>query len=148
MEKYRRENNQLKYIRGLQMNFFKDSSLSEEYADSCEAILLWFCPDNREKWLSADNYLLWYETKFEDEIIWFEKQDPFVRNGYFPCEISFHFKSYVWRRKFNISYNRVHSVRCKLLFFLFILTVMHQPFNYHATEISSFWSNCFKQSYI
>ena len=49
MEKYRRENNQLKYIRGLQMNFFKDSSLSEEYADSCEAILLWFCPDNREK---------------------------------------------------------------------------------------------------
>ena len=45
-----------------------------------------------------------------------------MRNGYFPCEISFRFKSCVWQQDFNCSYNRVYSVRCKLLlFYLFSL---------------------------
>ena len=49
MEKYKRENNQLKCRHGLQMNHFKDSSLSLEYANWCEVILLWFCSDDYEK---------------------------------------------------------------------------------------------------
>ena len=67
MEKYKRENNQLKCRHGLQMNHFKDSSLSLEYANSCEVILLWFCSDDHEKWLSADNNLQEHQTKFNDK---------------------------------------------------------------------------------
>ena len=52
------ENNQLKYRYGLQMKYFKDSSLSLQYANFCEVVLLWFCLDDHEKWLSADNNLL------------------------------------------------------------------------------------------
>ena len=36
----------------------------------------------------------------------------------------------------------------QIVIVLFILTVMHRPLNYHAIEISSFYSNCFKESYI
>ena len=36
----------------------------------------------------------------------------------------------------------------QIVIVLFILIVMHQPFNYHAIEISSSYSNCFKESYI
>ena len=64
-----RENNQLKCRHGLQMNHFKDSSLSLECANSREVILLWFCSDDHENWLSADNYLLEYQTKFNDKNI-------------------------------------------------------------------------------
>ena len=81
MEKYKRENNQPKHRHGLQMNHYKDSSLSSEYANSCEVILLWFCSDDHENWLSADNHLLEYQTKFNDKNIWFK--------NCFPCEISF-----------------------------------------------------------
>ena len=69
MEKCKRENNQPKYRYGLQMNHYKDSSLSLEYANSCEVILLWFCSDDHENWLSADNHLLEYQTKFNDKNI-------------------------------------------------------------------------------
>ena len=69
MEKYKRENNRPKHRHGLQMNHYKDSSLSLEYANSCEVILLWFCSDDHENWLSADNHLLEYQTKFNDKNI-------------------------------------------------------------------------------
>ena len=36
----------------------------------------------------------------------------------------------------------------QIVIVLFILIVMHRPFNYHAIEISSSYSNCFKESYI
>ena len=48
----------------------------------------WFCPGDHKKWPPADTNLLGSQTKLIDKNIWFEKQDPFVRNGYFPCEIS------------------------------------------------------------
>ena len=51
------------------MNHFKDPSLSLECANLREVILLWFCSDDHEKWLSADNYLLEYQTKFNDKNI-------------------------------------------------------------------------------
>ena len=35
-----------------------------------------------------------------------------------------------------------------MVFVLLILTVKPQPLNYHAIEISSSYSNCFKESYI
>ena len=38
--------------------------------------------------------------------------------------------------------------KMQIVIVLFILTVMHRPLNYHAIEISSFYSNCFKESYI
>ena len=38
--------------------------------------------------------------------------------------------------------------KMQIVIFLFILIVMHRPFNYHAIEISSSYSNCFKESYI
>ena len=49
MEKYKRDNNELKCRNGLQMNHFKDLSLSSECANWCEVILLWFCSDDYEK---------------------------------------------------------------------------------------------------
>ena len=49
MEKYKRENNQPKHRHGLQMNHYKDSSLSLEYANSCEVILLWFCSNDSQQ---------------------------------------------------------------------------------------------------
>ena len=67
--KYKRDNNQLKFRNGLQMNHFKNSSLSLECANSCEVILLWFCSDDHEKWLSADNNLQEHQTKFNDKNI-------------------------------------------------------------------------------
>ena len=36
----------------------------------------------------------------------------------------------------------------QIVFVLLILTVKPQPLNYHAIEISSSYSNCFKESYI
>ena len=36
----------------------------------------------------------------------------------------------------------------QIVIVLFILIVMHRPLNYHAIEISSSYSNCFKESYI
>ena len=77
------------------MNHFKDSSLNLQYT-SCSVILLWCCPDDHEKRLSENYNLVEYQTKFADKICQFEKQDPFLRNGYFPCEISFRFESCVW----------------------------------------------------
>ena len=60
--------------------------------------MLWFCPDDHEKWLSENYNLVEYQTKFADKISQFEKQDPFLRNGYFPYEISFRFESCVGSR--------------------------------------------------
>ena len=48
-----------------------------------EVISLWFCSDDHEKLLSADDNLLKEQTKFEDKKIWFEKQDPFVGTSYY-----------------------------------------------------------------
>ena len=97
MEKYKRENNQLKCRHGLQMNHFKDSSLSLEYANSCDVILLWFCSDDHQNWLLHTAELLG---------------------------------------------------KMQIVFVLLILTVTPRPLNYHAIEISSSYSNCFKESYI
>ena len=48
----------------------------------------WFCPGDHKKWPPADTNLLGYQTKLKDKNI--------MRNSYFPCEISFCFKSCVW----------------------------------------------------
>ena len=57
MEKYKRENDQPKHRYGLQMNHYKDSSLSLEYANSCEVILLWFCSDDHDHWFILNELL-------------------------------------------------------------------------------------------
>ena len=133
MEKYKRENNQLKCRNGLQMNHFKDSSLSLEYANSCEVILLWFCSDDHEKWLSADNNLQEHQTKFNDKNL--------------PVESVFAL-SHAFGSRTLILHTAELLGKMQIVIVLFILTVMHRPLNYHAIEISSFYSNCFKESYI
>ena len=85
MDKYKRGNNQLKYRHVLQMNYFKDSSQS--FSRTVKLYLSrfeWLCLGDHLKWPSADNNLPECQTKFNDKNIWFEKQDPFARNGYFP----------------------------------------------------------------
>ena len=69
--------------------------------------------------------------------MWFEKENPLVRNGYFPCEISLCFKSCVCKQDLNCSYSRVSSGKMQIVIVLFILIFMHRPFNYHAIEILS-----------
>ena len=133
MEKYKRENNQLKCRNGLQMNHFKNSSLSLEYANSCEVILLWFCSDDHEKWLSADNNLQEHQTKFNDKN--------------FPVESVFAL-SHAFGSRTLILHTAELLGKMQIVFVLLILTVKPQPLNYHAIEISSSYSNCFKESYI
>ena len=94
----------------------------------CEVILLWFCSDDYEKWLSADNNLQEHQTKFNDKN--------------FPVESVFAFSHAFGSRTLILHIAELFG-KMQIVIVLFILTVMHRPLNYHAIEISSFYSNCF-----
>ena len=69
MDKYKRENNQLKYRHGLQMKYFKDSSL---IINMQTPVKLFFCGSAQmimKNDLQPIIIFLEYQTKFEDKNI-------------------------------------------------------------------------------
>ena len=56
--------------------------------------------------------------------------------------------SYAFGSRTLILHKAVLLGKMQIVIVLFILIVMHRPFNYHAIEISSSYSNCLKESYI
>ena len=69
MDKYKRENNQLKYRHGLQMKYFKDSSL---IINMQTTVKLFFCGSAQmilKNDLQPIIIFLEYQTKFEDKNI-------------------------------------------------------------------------------
>ena len=65
----------------------------------------------------------------------------------FPCETSFAL-SHAFCSRTLILHTAELLGKMQIVFVLFILTVMPRSLNYHAIEISSFYSHCFKESYI
>ena len=65
----------------------------------------------------------------------------------FPCEISFALGHAFCSRTLILQTAELLS-KMQIVFVLFILTVMPRSLNYHTIEISRFYSNCFKESYI
>ena len=65
----------------------------------------------------------------------------------FPCETSFAL-IHAFCSRTLILHTAELLGKMQIVFVLFILTVMPRSLNYHAIEISSSYSNCFKESYI
>ena len=75
----------------------------------CEVILLWFCSDDYEKWLSADNNLQEHQTKFNDKNL--------------PVESVFAL-SHAFGSRTLILHTAELLGKMQIVFVLFILTVM------------------------